>query len=338
MRGWYDVKNYGATGDGTTDDTSGIDAAIAAINTAGGGVLFFPPGTYKVTAALTTLTVGCTVVGCGQGVWGWVEGLDDAVSTITSTSATAKLFTSSAQSFRMEGLALVNTATATAGSAVHGHGTADYHMQMVIRDCLFKGWYDSIDSQVTGSTVIESVNIYEPVRYGIRIRNTEETDSGALHLSMCYIGGNAVKTGSGVRIESSGGHKIVGLTTGGMVRGIDLSAAADTSILLISASSFENYTGTGIYLHANSFAYTLVSIQGCQFGQYGNGSGNAIYMNGIDDVTIAGGLFRANTGTPTAISLNNGTRGYIGPMVGNGFSTLVATSSFTSLDNDSAGA
>jgi hypothetical protein len=41
------VKCYGATGDGTTDDTSAINSAIAA-----GGTLYFPPGTYKVTEPL----------------------------------------------------------------------------------------------------------------------------------------------------------------------------------------------------------------------------------------------------------------------------------------------
>ena len=35
------VANFGAKGDGVTDDTQAIVAAIAAINQ---GVLFFPPG------------------------------------------------------------------------------------------------------------------------------------------------------------------------------------------------------------------------------------------------------------------------------------------------------
>ena len=42
------VKDFGAVGDGSTDDTAAIQAAVAAINSAGGGVLFFPCGTYSV--------------------------------------------------------------------------------------------------------------------------------------------------------------------------------------------------------------------------------------------------------------------------------------------------
>jgi hypothetical protein len=54
---------YGAKGDGTTDDYAAIKAAAAAINTAGGGVLVFPPGTYKIDQykILTTPPVGGAV-------------------------------------------------------------------------------------------------------------------------------------------------------------------------------------------------------------------------------------------------------------------------------------
>ncbi len=42
----YDVKIYGATGDGHTIDTPSINNAIIAANAAGGGIVRFPSGTY----------------------------------------------------------------------------------------------------------------------------------------------------------------------------------------------------------------------------------------------------------------------------------------------------
>ena len=43
----YNVTTYGATGNGSTNDTSAINKAIAAAGAAGGGEVLFPSGTYK---------------------------------------------------------------------------------------------------------------------------------------------------------------------------------------------------------------------------------------------------------------------------------------------------
>jgi hypothetical protein len=50
---WHNVKEYGATGNGTTDDTVAIQATIDWVNTNPRGTIYFPRGTYKVTSPLT---------------------------------------------------------------------------------------------------------------------------------------------------------------------------------------------------------------------------------------------------------------------------------------------
>jgi hypothetical protein len=50
--GWFNVLSYGAAGDGSTDDTAAIQAAINAAGTTGGGVVYFPRGVYIVGGAL----------------------------------------------------------------------------------------------------------------------------------------------------------------------------------------------------------------------------------------------------------------------------------------------
>lgn len=50
LREIVSVKDYGAKGDGLTDDTASIQAALNYIVTNGGGTLFLPPGTYNVTS------------------------------------------------------------------------------------------------------------------------------------------------------------------------------------------------------------------------------------------------------------------------------------------------
>jgi len=51
----FNVKDsaYGAVGDGVADDTAAVTAALAAASSAGGGIVHFPPGTYKTTGGHT---------------------------------------------------------------------------------------------------------------------------------------------------------------------------------------------------------------------------------------------------------------------------------------------
>jgi parallel beta-helix repeat protein len=62
--GWFNVKGYGAVGDGMADDTAAIQAAIDAVP-AGGGVVAFPPGTYRTGNVTITDKTGLTVNGFG---------------------------------------------------------------------------------------------------------------------------------------------------------------------------------------------------------------------------------------------------------------------------------
>ena len=43
----FDVRSYGATGDGRTIDSPAINKAIDAAAAAGGGTVYFPAGTYE---------------------------------------------------------------------------------------------------------------------------------------------------------------------------------------------------------------------------------------------------------------------------------------------------
>jgi hypothetical protein len=60
----YNVKAFGAKGDGTTDDTAAIQAAVTAASVAG-GVVRIPVGTYLVTNTITIAEPGVRIVGDG---------------------------------------------------------------------------------------------------------------------------------------------------------------------------------------------------------------------------------------------------------------------------------
>jgi len=52
LAGYVNVREYGATGDGVTDDTAALQAAINSIDPLVGGQLFLPPGVYHLSSPL----------------------------------------------------------------------------------------------------------------------------------------------------------------------------------------------------------------------------------------------------------------------------------------------
>jgi hypothetical protein len=88
------VRDYGATGNGSTDDTTAINAAIAACPV--GGQVIFPAGTY-LTASGLTITKAVSLI--GQGAGGLNQGSGgsfntfSAATTITTSSTSASTVT-----------------------------------------------------------------------------------------------------------------------------------------------------------------------------------------------------------------------------------------------------
>jgi polygalacturonase len=69
----FNVRDYGATGNGSSNDTAAINNAITAANSAGGGTVLFPAGTYKAATSIhmksnvtLQLDAGSTIMGASN--------------------------------------------------------------------------------------------------------------------------------------------------------------------------------------------------------------------------------------------------------------------------------
>src|SRR5437016_2803881 len=63
--GNYNVKSYGARGDGVSDDTAAINTALGSAS-ASKGTVFFPPGIYSIGAPILP-SADVTIAGAGRG-------------------------------------------------------------------------------------------------------------------------------------------------------------------------------------------------------------------------------------------------------------------------------
>lgn len=80
--GWISVKDFGAVGDGSANDTIAVQDAINYANTLGGGVVYFPEGTYNLS--IVTYQPGITFQG---------EGGNSKLFKIPATNSFSRMFT-----------------------------------------------------------------------------------------------------------------------------------------------------------------------------------------------------------------------------------------------------
>lgn len=99
--GVFNVKDYGATGGGVSDDTDEILAAVAACDAAGGGIVFLPTGIYQFSDVIE-IPQGVTLQGSGSCGW---EGTDGSI--LRATAADAQVYFTASKSinqgFRING-------------------------------------------------------------------------------------------------------------------------------------------------------------------------------------------------------------------------------------------
>jgi hypothetical protein len=65
LNGFINLLSYGADRTGVADSTTAFTNAIAALNALGGGTVFVPAGTYKITNTITISTDHINIVGAG---------------------------------------------------------------------------------------------------------------------------------------------------------------------------------------------------------------------------------------------------------------------------------
>lgn len=129
VNGSLSVKAFGAKGNGTTDDTTAVQAALTSVvNSGKGGTVYFPPGTYKITSGLT---VNASYVSISS------EGATIDASTMTSGVAVTitgtvflpyKQSTTVIEGFKIIGNSTTGSVTGLRFHTVGGSGEGSSHI------------------------------------------------------------------------------------------------------------------------------------------------------------------------------------------------------------------
>ena len=340
------VKDFGAVGDGTTDDTAAIQAAITANYD---GSIYFPPGTYKVASTLN-ITDAISIYGAGR---------DATIITWTSTTLDV-ISVASATAVHFQGIKFDGPASATAGAIITlAHSGAGVNYFSSFQDCTFSRGYDQIKTVSAAAWTIRNCYFSAWVRRSVTVASANTPDAGDSSIYGNCIFANGIASSVAIYQVSSGGLKVVGNKFNGLgsrAYQMQLASGVATSNLIFADNSVENHTvdamkfdtdGGGatfsqITITGNCFALTpymidmstataflsRVVIAGNTFALNGTAT-YGINMGAVDKYVITGNsIVSAGAGTPTGILLGAScTEGQLGPNNYDGLTTNVSDSS-----------
>lgn len=316
----YNVRDYGATGDGVTDDTSAINDAIAAYNLTG-GILYFPRGSYLVSAPFTAITSGGIIMGGRSTITATTLAASDILFDLTATAILTDftIYGEDGTAIRMSTHCTVQNCT-----------ISKFDYQIIIKDaavCTVKDNYliypktsvliqndynvDQGDHHIYGNTWSD------PTAQGIAIQlnsggGTYVNDNKFLNVAYAFV--EAINSGatSVLNFESNSVECVVGLLfnstqTGGVqysnvnvmgnefaVSNTAISIADNTSSVIINDNHFQ---GTG----NNTALINLGTNGGTKYprgvkienNQFGSAAGAIFIMCDIPHLSMCGNSFGA---------------------------------------------
>lgn len=315
---------YGATGNGTTDDTSAIQSAITAASAAGGTV-YFPAGTYKITSTLT-------VSGTGQAVR--LVGASRGASIIELDMATGDGLRILASWCDVEGLqfATFSGVTRTSGAYISNNdGSSHSAWFLNVSKCYFNGGWDCIRADGVGSTQAQDLfvgdcNFVSFANYGISlglsvgianvyISRCEMTCSitsqahagitlGNMSSGLYVSQVDMYSTGYGITINPPAGGNATGIfldqvqcdscTYNGLSANSESTSPGSIVGIFASNCWFSSNGNDGVELgYYGSSPVTDVQLVGCQMFHNGS-SGVGVFLY-ASQVVISGCLISDNT-------------------------------------------
>lgn len=316
-----DAKDFGATGNGLTDDTIALQNAINAAQNAFGAELYIPAGKYKITAQLN-VTKHLAIRGAGSQNIGNLAGVwqsGGGVTPITAvTAGTAILPSSTIAAFvintpdtvqiRDLAIAYLTVATPATGTTAINFGISagNSNFGSLIENVVISGADRGVQFTNCLSQIVRGCTFWECQSYSVFVSNT--AGSSIASTGDYAIEGNTFVSGSTASMshfyaQSGGGMRIVGnkFNTAGSVNnsyGINInptSSGVSIEPVVITGNSIEGVR-VGIQFSPGNATATITQsvIAGNQI--WGSNSGPAGISGRAIQLTAASASF----GQPTS--------------------------------------
>ena len=257
------VKDFGAKGDGTTDDTSAIKAAIAA---AGGGTAFFPLGTYVVSDTLVQPDMQ-TWLGAGTAAVLPGEEKGSCIKAVHGGKAIVAMH-------RLDGLQVRGPGGVANPQSV---GIWSDGSALTLRDVSVAGFATGMSIDSVWYAHLDRVSLMQN-SLGLSINNCYNVTAGTLRV---YAQKDDGTLGTGISITGGGSIRMTGGSIESYMHGIDLAAGTQA---YCDGTYFETKAGTsGAVGIRASGAKITVSVEDCE-----------VYMAGLAWVLFNGSTSGGN--------------------------------------------
>lgn len=294
----YNVKVYGAIGNGSADDTAAIQSAIDACDNGDGGTVLFPNGTYKITGTNGLIVANANLSHGGQHYIS-LKG-ESAAQTVISYAGPTNGFAivlNSDKYVSIDNMSINRSGAVgtTVGLILTGVNSGTQSNGGYIRNVLFSGWHACISTGpgsgfTSGYAGTASEWVFDSVTFGSSDIGFANSDFNGLDfmfrmLQCSNVGTNVWAATAGVTID---GGSFSGCGTGFYCRNGGL----------FSIRNVRSETQTGPFVDANQ----PVLIEQCLVaGMIGSATNTAISISGgagrIISCQIQGHIVASNVGS-----------------------------------------
>lgn len=321
------VLDYGAIGDGITDDTAAIQLAVTAAY-AQEKALYFPSGTYLMSS---TITMGNNTADAAKFCYFFGDGKDSVIK-VTAVNVNPFLWQGPHPDLdgagnRIDGRILIEKlrflGPSSASTNTNSIGVKFYGAQgITLRDCTFNGWVNGEYYQ--NCDIVSRYNIYSTSNVnGVNTSATGYAITGEGQLNSFNSYGGLVNNNSNWGIQYVGGLAPCFFGVNFVLNGISIVLSPNnvggptvTVSPNIIGCYFEGDLGTTILWGGGNGIVRGGQITGCNFiaaaatalitiANYSNAFGRGIIANNTADTAFPGSSFITQATSAEKIDVNN---------------------------------